>query len=76
MAPPSARSSLVSRASLISVVSECDEADGEWLFSQLLRICTDDEVSREDYYSEEEGWDFNGLRSDLQLYMTTPTEIN
>jgi len=43
--------------------------DGEWLFSQLSRICPEGAVSKEDYYAEKDGWDLAGLRSDLELYM-------
>ena len=55
------------RLSLASVMS--DAADGDWLFSQLIRMVSDTEVDRSDYYSEEDGWDLDGLREDLQLYM-------
>ena len=53
--------------------------DGEWLFSQLERICSDEGiVSKDDYFSEADGWDMEGLRSDLRLYMkpgSTPLDI-
>ena len=39
---------------------------------QLQRITNDASVSREDYHSNETGWDLEGLRSDLQIYMTMP----
>ncbi len=48
---------------------EGEEAEGDWLFSQLTRICNAGTVAKEDYHSEEDGWDLAGLRSDLQLYM-------
>ena len=41
-------------------------ADGEWLFSQLERMT---EVTKEDYYDASEGWDLDGLRSDLQIHI-------
>ena len=27
------------------------------------------DIEKEDYYSEEDGWDVKGLRSDLAIYM-------
>ena len=41
-------------------------AEGETLFHQLLAL--DDSVSRADYFSEADGWDVAGIRSDLALY--------
>ena len=55
------------RLSMASVLS--DAADGDWLFSQLKRMATDAEVSKGDYFTDGEGWDLEGLREDLQLYM-------
>mgnify|MGYP004281670519 CR=1 FL=1 len=40
-----------------------DEADA--LFAKLQSA--DPEACKEDYYSEEDGWDLTGLRSDLGL---------
>jgi hypothetical protein len=49
-----------------------DAADGGWLFSQLDRISamTPSRVEREDYFDGESGWDVDGLRSDLKLYLS------
>jgi len=45
-----------------------EDQDGDWLFSQLERIAEEGVVAKEDYYSPEDGWDLEGLRSDLALY--------
>ena len=42
--------------------------EGEAIFAQLLRVAGDASVSRDDYYSAEEGWDLMGLRSDLEIF--------
>ena len=55
--------------SVASAMSAGSEADGEWLFSQLERISEIGVVSREDYYTDEAGWDLEGLRSDLRIHM-------
>ena len=62
--PEAADSERLSMASIMS-----DAADGDWLFSQLSRMMSDAEIAKEDYYSEEDGWDLDGLREDLGLYM-------
>ena len=51
--------------------SDADAADGDWLFSQLDRISsqTPSRVAREDYFDKKAGWDLDGLRSDLAVYM-------
>ena len=55
------------RQSLQSVLS--DAADGDWLFSQLERMMSTSEVTKEDYWTEDGGWDLDGLREDIKLYM-------
>ena len=42
---------------------------GEWLYSQLERISEEGLVSRDQYFHGSDGWDLQGLRSDLQIAM-------
>ena len=68
--------SLVDAAHRLSALSMSIEAsnresasgDGDWLFSQLERICADGTIAKDDYHDDESGWDLEGLRSDLALY--------
>ena len=42
--------------------------EGEAIFAQLLLVARGASVSRDDYYSAEEGWDLMGLSSDLEIF--------
>ena len=42
--------------------------EGEAIFAQLLLVARGASVSRDDYYSLEEGWDLMGLSSDLEIF--------
>ena len=42
--------------------------EGEAIFAQLLLVARGASVSRDDYYSVEEGWDLMGLSSDLEIF--------
>ena len=61
----------VEQGEAVAVVEEKEEEkvdEGEAIFAQLLLVAGDASVSREDYYSAEEGWDLMGLRSDLEIF--------
>ena len=53
---------------------ESASGDGDWLFSQLERICADGTIAKDDYHDDESGWDLEGLRSDLALYTLQGTD--
>ena len=42
--------------------------EGEAICAQLLLVARGASVSRDDYYSAEEGWDLMGLSSDLEIF--------
>ena len=57
-------------AATVAVAARAEEevGEGEAIFGQLLLVAGDASVSRDDYYSAEEGWDLMGLRSDLEIF--------
>ncbi|CAE8722794.1 unnamed protein product, partial [Polarella glacialis] len=50
-----------------------DELEGEKLFAEVQALASE-VAMRDDYYSQEEGWDFDGLRSDIKLYKRTTAD--
>ena len=61
----------VEKGEAVAVVEAKEEEkvdEGEAIFAQLLLVAGDASVSRDDYYSAEEGWDLMGLRSDLEIF--------
>ena len=43
--------------------------EGEPLFARLLLVARGASVSKDDYFSAEEGWDLMGLKSDLEIFL-------
>ena len=56
-------------AATVAVAARAEEevGEGEAIFAQLLLVAGDASVSRDDYYSADDGWDFEGLISDLEI---------
>ena len=45
-----------------------DDDTGEHLFEQLVKLSQPGQVpDRSDYYDEDDGWDLDGLRGDIQV---------
>ena len=60
----------VEQGEAVAVVEEEEVKveEGEAIFAQLLLVARGASVSRDDYYSAEEGWDLMGLSSDLEIF--------
>ena len=61
----------VEQGEAVAVAEEEEEEkveEGEAIFAQLLLVARGASVSRDDYYSAEEGWDLMGLSSDLEIF--------
>ena len=64
---------LLRLSEVVAVAEEEEEEEekveeGEAIFAQLLLVARGASVSRDDYYSVEEGWDLMGLSSDLEIF--------
>ena len=53
----------------LSPAAVAEPEEGARLFAQLMGVAAGAAVSREDYYSADDGWDLSGLRSDLEIFL-------
>jgi hypothetical protein len=55
--------------------AEEDDDDGEHLFAQLVKLSHPEQVDRDDYFDEEDGWDIPGLRSDIHVARCSKSRV-